>query len=159
LTEGDIQRAERFYTKLRTRILDWLQRNTQVNARIRNYLLLLPDLFVLVIRLIRDPRIENGYKWRLFAGLAYVISPIDLVPDFLLPIGYVDDTVALAFTLIGLVRIMGQAGEEVMQEHWEGDGSILYHIENVVETAEVVLNNRIVQRLSRQFGHRRNRGL
>jgi len=37
------------------------------------------------------------------AAAAYVIAPIDLVPDFLFPLGFTDDVVALALTW-GLVK-------------------------------------------------------
>ena len=39
----------------------------------------------------------------LAAAVAYVVSPIDLVPDFLVPIGFTDDLLALAVTW-GLVK-------------------------------------------------------
>lgn len=37
------------------------------------------------------------------AAVAYVIAPLDLVPDFLVPLGFTDDVVALALTW-GLVK-------------------------------------------------------
>lgn len=45
--------------------------------------------------------------WRAVAALAaavvYVISPVDLIPDLLVPLGFTDDLVALALTW-GLVK-------------------------------------------------------
>lgn len=148
----DLERAERFYTRLRARLSDWLQRRTKVDERVRGYLLLLPDLFALLIRLIRDPRVDPMLRAQLFAGVAYVISPIDLVPDFLLPAGLLDDTVAVAFVLGRLTRIMGEAGDELLREHWEGEGDILAQLQRVIELSEGLLGGRIQSYLRRRFG-------
>jgi uncharacterized membrane protein YkvA (DUF1232 family) len=45
----------------------------------------------LVWRLFKDPRISFLPKLIPVAGLAYVISPIDLIPDFILGLGQLDD--------------------------------------------------------------------
>ncbi|MBC7223898.1 MAG: hypothetical protein H5T59_06460, partial [Anaerolineae bacterium] len=55
----DPERAGRFYTRLRRRIVRWLEQNTKVDPRTRDYLLLLPDLFALLMRLIADPRVSG----------------------------------------------------------------------------------------------------
>ncbi len=54
--------------------------------------------------------VRGGYRkmpWKALAALAaaaaYVVSPIDLIPDFLVPIGWTDDLLVLAFTW-GLVK-------------------------------------------------------
>lgn len=39
----------------------------------------------------------------LLAAVAYVLSPVDLVPDFLVPLGFTDDLLAVALTW-GLVK-------------------------------------------------------
>lgn len=39
----------------------------------------------------------------LVAAIVYVVSPVDLIPDFLIPIGWTDDLLALALTW-GLVK-------------------------------------------------------
>jgi len=70
------------------------------------YARLAPVQLVLQVRLLasalRDFR-SGAYRqipWSavalLAAALAYVISPVDLVPDFLVPIGWTDDLVVLA---------------------------------------------------------------
>jgi uncharacterized membrane protein YkvA (DUF1232 family) len=146
----EIQRAERFYTKLRARISRWLGRR-HVGGRLREYLLLLPDLFALVIRLLRDAHIEPALKRQLVLVSAYVISPIDLIPDFLLPMGLVDDTVAVAFILSRVAAIMGQAGEDLLYQHWEGEGDVLLQIQRLLAGADQVLNHHVLGRLRKRF--------
>ena len=50
-----------------------------------------------------DPQTPLKVKGILLAALAYFIMPIDLVPDFILGLGFTDDLTVLA-TAIGLVR-------------------------------------------------------
>jgi uncharacterized membrane protein YkvA (DUF1232 family) len=147
----DFERAERFYSKLRARIVAWLDDRTNVDGQVREYLLLLPDLFALIMRLVADPRIDASLKVQLIAVSAYVISPIDLVPDFLLPVGLIDDIVAIAFVLSRVVRIMEEAGEDILREHWEGEGDVLARIQSVAGTADGMLNSVILRRLRRLF--------
>lgn len=149
--EIEIQRAERYYTRLRRKVARWLERH-HVQPTVREYLLLLPDMFTLLIRLLRDPRLSSGLKLQLLGASAYVISPLDFVPDFIVPFGLTDDTVALAFILSRVVGLMGSAGESVLREHWEGRGDILRQIELVLATADEVLNRRVAGWLSRRFG-------
>ena len=146
----EIQRAERFYTRLRARLHRWLGQH-HVGGRLREYLLLLPDLFALLIRLLRDAHIEPALKRQLILVSAYVISPIDLIPDFILPIGLVDDTVAVAFVLSRVAAIMGQAGEELLYQHWEGEGDVLLQIQRLLAGADQVLNRHVLGRLRKRF--------
>lgn len=39
----------------------------------------------------RDPRVPKRAKWLAGAAVAYALSPIDLIPDFIPVIGHLDD--------------------------------------------------------------------
>lgn len=153
-SEKELKRAERFYTRLRARVNGWLEHNTNADKRVRSYLLLLPDLLALLIRLLRDNEVDLTPKLQMAAALAYVISPIDLIPDFLAPLGLLDDTVVIAFILNRVVKMMGEAGEAILWKHWEGEGDVLEQIQRVIQTADEVLNRRILGSLRRRFGQR-----
>jgi len=120
----DIRRARGSYTRLRARVTAWLD-GRDVSDQVKEYLLLLPDLFALLIRLMGDPRVDKSLKAQLAIVSVYVISPIDLIPDFILPAGLIDDTIALAFILTRVIRIMGETGEDILRQHWEGQGDVL----------------------------------
>ena len=146
----EARHAQRSYTQLRGRIANWLEGH-QVSAQVREYLLLLPDLFALLIRLMRGPRVDKTVKVQLAIVGAYVISPIDLIPDFILPSGLIDDTVALAFILTRLVKIMGRTGEDILREHWEGRGDVLVRMRQISAGADRLLNDRVIGQLRKLF--------
>ncbi len=147
----EIQRGERFYTKLRARVEHWLQSRTKLDERVRGYLLLLPDLFTLVLRLAGDTRLSRSLRAQLILAIGYVLSPVNVIPDFLVPFGLLDDAVVLAFVLDRVVQIMGQAGVDIMSEHWEGPPDMLARIHWVLETADNVINRNVVDWLKRIF--------
>ncbi len=70
--------------------------------------------FQLAWRLILDPRISLITKVIPFLSLAYLISPIDFIPDITLGLGQLDD---LAFILIGLRLFIDVCPPTVVEEH------------------------------------------
>lgn len=92
---------------------------------LRDALKLVPDLAVLLRRLLAD----HAVPWwsRLLVGVLviYLLSPIDLVPDFLPVIGYADDVLVVVWVLRTLVKA---AGPEVLQRHWSGSDAGLHAI-------------------------------
>jgi uncharacterized membrane protein YkvA (DUF1232 family) len=148
----DFDHAERFYTRLRRRIDGWFERRGKVGGQIGEVLLMLPDFFALVLRLMRDPRIGGRTKLELAAVTAYVISPIDLIPDFLFPVGFVDDAVALALVIGRVAKLMDEAGHAALEEHWEGEATALKAVTSVTNAADALLNKRVAEQLRRRFG-------
>jgi uncharacterized membrane protein YkvA (DUF1232 family) len=92
-------------------------RRSPDQATIGGALRLLPDVIRLVRRLAADHTVPRGVRWRLWLLLAYLLLPIDLVPDFLPVIGYADDAVVIALVLRSVVRV---AGPEALDRHWPG---------------------------------------
>jgi uncharacterized membrane protein YkvA (DUF1232 family) len=82
----------------------------------------IPDCIVLLRRLIGDERVPRRYKALLLALLGYLLSPIDLVPDFIPIAGQLDDAVIAGLALRLVLRASG-AG--LLEEHWPGPESSL----------------------------------
>jgi uncharacterized membrane protein YkvA (DUF1232 family) len=95
----------------------WLVRGRYDRAALRGALRLLPDLLRLLRRLATDATLPRGVRARLWALLAYLVSPIDLVPDFVPVIGYADDAIVVALALRSVVR---RSGPEAIRRHWPG---------------------------------------
>ncbi len=89
--------------KLKGPGLEWIQRN----------LPRIPLLVNLVWGLFRDPRVSFPLKAALLGVLAYVASPIDLIPDFIPVLGLVDDLLILIAAIEMFTRM---APPEVVEE-------------------------------------------
>lgn len=68
----------------------------------------------LTLRLMRDPRVPLWSKIIPVAAVAYVLLPIDFIPDFILIIGQLDDLTVL-YTALRLFR--RYAPPDVVEEH------------------------------------------
>jgi uncharacterized membrane protein YkvA (DUF1232 family) len=84
---------------------------------LREALRLLPDVLRLIRRLAADKDLPRGVRIRLGLLLAYLASPIDLVPDFIPVLGYADDAIIVTAVLRAVVR---RAGLETVRQHWSG---------------------------------------
>jgi uncharacterized membrane protein YkvA (DUF1232 family) len=76
-----------------------------------------PELGTLFLRLGRDRRVPVLRRLQLIMLGAYLVSPIDLIPDFIPGVGHLDDAAIAAVVLRGVVR---SAGREVVAEQWPG---------------------------------------
>ncbi len=79
---------------------------------------LLPNLARLFRALLADPRVPLRAKVALGAGAAYLVFPIDVVPDFIPVAGSLDDAIVAALVLRFVLKT---SGREVVAEHWRGD--------------------------------------
>ena len=89
---------------------------------LRELALLLPQLAGLVARLAGDSRVPGRVKAILGVVAVYLASPIDLIPDFIPVVGYLDDVVLVAIVLDGLLN---HVDREILLEHWPGDPASL----------------------------------
>ncbi len=68
----------------------------------------------LAFRLLRDERVPTAVKLVLPATLLYLISPLDVVPDFLPMLGQADD---LMIVLLGVLAFIKMCPAGVVAEH------------------------------------------
>lgn len=78
---------------------------------------LVPDVLRLLRALAGDNTLPRSVRWRLRMLIAYLASPIDLVPDFIPVLGYADDVIVVALVLRSVVR---RAGATSVTNHWQG---------------------------------------
>ncbi len=98
--------------------------------------LLIPNLVKLLVRLLRDPRVPIRRKFLVGAVLVYVVSPIDLIPDFVVGLGKLDDIVVLS---VAIDHLMAGADQAIIEEHWDGSIDSLDLVRSVFRwSAEVV---------------------
>lgn len=84
----------------------------------RDLLPQLPSFLRLLGGLLRDGRVSLVDRAFLLAVIAYVLSPLDLIPDVLGLLGLTDDLFLLA---LAVRRLILRTGEDVILDHWKGD--------------------------------------
>lgn len=75
-----------------------------------------PDCIVLFRRLLGDDRVPRRRKLVLWALIAYLALPLDLVPDFIPVAGQLDDVLVVVLVL----RLVLRSGSELVTELWPG---------------------------------------
>ena len=102
------------------------------SEQLRSILLFLPRFIALLGRLLIDPEISGMDKLLLAGAIAYVMSPLDILPDVIPVIGQLDDIYLVALCLL---RLLNRSGEAKIREHWEGPEDIVALLHNVSEVA------------------------
>lgn len=83
----------------------WIAKPDDVG--IQDMLRLLPDVLRLLKRLATDPHLPRRIRIVLIVLLAFIASPIDLIPDFIPVLGYADDVIITALVLRWVSRTAG----------------------------------------------------
>jgi uncharacterized membrane protein YkvA (DUF1232 family) len=104
----------------------------------------LQNLKRLAIGLARDPRVPRRNKM-IFAGvLAYLVMPVDLVPDWLPGIGKLDDLIMLCLAIDSMLNHIPEA---IIDDYWAGDRTTLNVIRRTVATASDFLPPQVAKTL------------
>jgi uncharacterized membrane protein YkvA (DUF1232 family) len=131
-------RDHRLYDRLRGQLRPVVP---GASSDLRDVLLAFPDLVMLLARLVRDERVKVGDKALALFGVAYVLSPIDLLPVWLFgPLGVLDDLFVVAATLS---RVVNHVHPDVVRSHWSGQGDALQLIQRATHWSEQKLGKRL----------------
>lgn len=106
----------------------------------------LPNFLRLLYGLITDRRVERVDKLMVAGAIAYILMPIDFMPDFIPFLGEVDDIFLL---MMSLKRLLANAGRKVLEDHWMGAPQELseLNVERVLIAAAFFLPKRVRRRL------------
>ncbi|MEM7246703.1 MAG: DUF1232 domain-containing protein [Acidobacteriota bacterium] len=121
-----------FYRQLRSKIQTWADRK-EIDPSYRDYILLVPDLFHFFCHATLDPRVATRDKLMLGVATAYVLSPIDPLPDFLGPIGLVDDLIVMVIVLDSVLQRIDPA---VVEDHWAGSADLFKVTKDALRQAD-----------------------
>jgi uncharacterized membrane protein YkvA (DUF1232 family) len=83
---------------------------------------LVPNIAALFGGLLRDRRVPGGSKVLLAIAIAWIASPIDLIPEFIPIAGPLDDAIVAALVLR---RVLRRTDQTVLEEHWRGEPATL----------------------------------
>lgn len=112
----------------------------QARGFLHGVIMLIPNFLKLLYRLFKDSRVPTAEKALLIGAIVYVISPLDLIPDFIPFIGEIDDLYLVALVLL---RLMSRTDDDILREHWDGRGDLVSMIDKIVRAAQYVLPKRV----------------
>jgi uncharacterized membrane protein YkvA (DUF1232 family) len=119
---------------------------TGAKRTVMYYIRQLPQYVRLLAGLARDPRVSIVDKMLVLGAIAYIVMPLDLIPDFIPFFGEIDDVYVL---ILALQRMISNAGRPVLLDHWTGEPSDLadLNLRGALAAAAFFLPKRIRRRL------------
>ena len=106
----------------------------------------LPNYLRMLYGLLRDSRVATVDKLLVGAAIAYIVAPVDLIPDWIPFLGEVDDVFLL---VTALQRLISNAGRSIVMQYWLGDPAELasMNLRHVLAAAAFFLPRRVRRRL------------
>jgi uncharacterized membrane protein YkvA (DUF1232 family) len=119
---------------------------TGAKRTVMYYIKQFPAYLRLLGGLLADRRVSVLDKLLVAGAMAYIVMPIDLIPDFIPFLGEVDDLYLLLFAL---QRLIANAGRPVLLSHWTGASEDLgdLNLKAAISAAAFFLPRRIRRRL------------
>jgi uncharacterized membrane protein YkvA (DUF1232 family) len=104
----------------------------------------LPNLVRLIARLAGDPLLPRAAKIALAAAMVYLASPLDLIPDFVPLVGYLDDLLLASLLVDGLLNWVDRG---LVLRYWPGTPDSLERVARAARMLAVWVPNRIKVRI------------
>jgi uncharacterized membrane protein YkvA (DUF1232 family) len=124
-------------------------RSLQGRQLVTDAVLMMPNIIKLIGRLLKDPRVPRRAKISLGLAAAYVVSPIDLIPEVIPVLGWADDVIVVLFAIDSLID---RAGPEIVEEHWDGPGDLLALVRDVMAMSRNLMPKRLASVIDRLSG-------
>jgi uncharacterized membrane protein YkvA (DUF1232 family) len=142
-----------FYDRLRERILHSVEkRGGKMSENALKALLLVPDVFILLVRLMLDKSVPGSTRAMIGGALAYFILPADLLPEMILGgAGFLDD---LVLATAVLSQAFGGELEPYARRHWSGPEDLRIVLRDISQTAQSLLGQNLYDKLRRLMGKR-----
>jgi uncharacterized membrane protein YkvA (DUF1232 family) len=104
----------------------------------------LPDIVRTITGLARDPVLPKAAKVALAAAVLYLVSPVDLVPDFVPLLGYLDDVFVAAILVDGMLNFVNRG---VVLRYWPGSPESLERVARAARVLAAWVPRRLKQRI------------
>jgi uncharacterized membrane protein YkvA (DUF1232 family) len=136
-----------YYQKLRQRVKTWYSKDENRDHPWAKWVLLAPDFFHLLVRLVADPEVPLDKKIKFGAVLFYFISPVDILSElFLGTPGFIDDVVLSAYVLNTFINDIDPS---IIRKYWAGDEDVLIVVQKIISSADQVLGSGLFRRVKR----------
>jgi len=135
-----------FYDRLRERVLAAIERRgSKLGARTAEALLLVPDVFILLVRLALDREVPKSTRLLVASTLAYFVLPIDFLPEAVVGVGGFADDLVLAVAVLS--QAFGHELEPYAERYWSGSKKLRTVLGDVLEAAHALVGYNVYERL------------
>lgn len=126
-TEVIVEKTKDYYSEGR----DYVENKIPERFKsVEDYILLVPDILALIVRLMKDNRINNQTKIAVAASIGYIVVPKDIIFDKIPIVGSIDD---MAVVLFALNKLINDVPLEVILENWAGNEKNIIVLKNALE--------------------------
>lgn len=145
-TDGASSGLLSFYDKLREKIVHAVEkRGGRLGEGAVRALLLVPDVFMLLVRLSLDRDVPGSARALIGGTLAYFVLPIDLFPEAILGgIGFMDDIVLASAVL---AQAFSGELEPYARRHWSGSEDLRVVLRDITSTAHSLLGESLFNKV------------
>ena len=134
-----------------------MENQETIYGRVVRYSRTVTQFVQLMLGLMTDPRVDRKVKVFVGAVLAYVIAPVDFIPELFSGLfGMLDDFVLSAFALNVIVNWVDP---EIVKSHWRGEADLLETIQKAIKNAELLVPEAIVKKIQAWIGKHTERAL
>lgn len=146
-----------FYDRVRRRVLRAVERRgPRLGRRLVDTLLIVPDVLLLLVRLVLDPDVPRSSRAVIGGGLAYFLLPFDVVPEILVGApGYVED---LLVASVVLACALGDDLEVYGQRYWSGPEDLRRVLGDIAASASRLVGADVERRLEKVLDRLLRRG-
>lgn len=136
------------YDRIRRRVLAAVERRSgKLGSDAVRVLLLVPDIFLLLVRLVLDREVPAASRALIGSVLAYFLLPFDLLPEALLGgAGYLDDVVLATAVL---AQAFSGELEPYARKHWSGPEDLRLVLQDVTDSAHRLMGSNLSGKLER----------
>jgi uncharacterized membrane protein YkvA (DUF1232 family) len=144
-----VENIDSVYLDIRKRIIAI---EDQYDSELIEYLLLLPDLLVYLIKFAASNKVPMAMKFKLLLTIYYIVSPIDVIPEGILgPLGYIDDTyLALKYIVDNIFT--SDLSRELIVELWPGKLSAINNLTDTYTHLMKFLGSPLTNLIEKAFG-------
>jgi len=111
---------------------------------LKDLLLALPRLGRMLLSLAADRDVPTAAKVVMAAMAVYLVSPIDLIPDFIPFLGYLDDVILAAVVVDGVLNFIDRP---LVLRYWPGTPASLDRVAAVARRLARWVPNRVKARI------------
>jgi len=134
------QKYSDFYRRLRLKINRWTtsgklcKKTGKWTDKFTQYLLVFPDLVHLLIRLFADRKTPVRIKGYIIIAFTYIMSPIDIIPDFIPVAGFIDDLLILVIIINKIINSADEIVLERIKVLWAGEEDVFNKVKEITDT-------------------------